>query len=91
MPGVTCESEVLGPCPSAPDKRVPDPRLLEVCFAVSKACCEVCDETSKAVLEGDALVSGGAVEPIWEDVTPFPGCSTVDDWVACGAVPSPLT
>ena len=87
----TCESVVLGPCPSAPDTRVTDAGLLEVCFVVSRACCKVCDETSEAAFEGDALVSGCAVESIWEDVTPFPACSTVDERVACGALPSPLT
>ena len=64
MLGETCESEVLGPCPSALETGVPDAGLLEVCFAVSKTCCTVCDETSKAALEGDALVSGWAVDPI---------------------------
>ena len=91
MPGGLCESAVLGLCPSTLDTRVTDAGLLEVCSAVSKTCCKVCDETGKAALNGDALVSGCAVEPIWEDVTLFPGCSTVDEWVACGAVPSPLT
>ena len=35
-------------------------------------------------MEGDALVSTCAEEPGWDEVTPFPACSAVDDWVVGG-------
>lgn len=78
MLGGGCESEVLGLCTPAVETEASD--------AMSMASCWFSCKSGEAALEGDALVWGCAVEPSWE-VTPFPGCSAVDDWVACDTIP----
>ena len=82
--GDICEPVALAPCPAELETRVSDATLLEVRGGMSRAPCWVSCEFDIAVLEGNALVSGGAVEPGCEELTPFPDCSAVDDWVVCG-------
>lgn len=70
--------------------------LVDVCESEVLGPCPPASETEvsvaidRAVLEGDALDSSCAVEPSWEEVTPLPGCSNVDEWVACGTASFPL-
>ena len=76
--GEVCGPVALEPCSPELETGVSDAILLEVRDAMSRAPCWDSCEFDEAVLEGNALVSGCAVEPGWE-VTPFPGCSAVDD------------
>lgn len=86
MLGGICEPKVLAACAPALETEVSDAMLLEVRVSCGFSC-----ELGKAALEGDALVSGCAVEPSWEEVTLVPGCWTMDEWVACGKPSSPVS
>ena len=64
-------SKTLEPCSPKLEAEVSAAILFEVRCA--KASCESSCELGAVALEGVALVSGNAVEPGWEEVTPFPG------------------
>ena len=70
----------MEPCSPELGTEVWEAILLEVPCATSRPSCRF----DVAALEGDALVSGCAVELGWDEVTPFSGCSAVDDWVVGG-------
>ena len=75
VPGVLVCCPVLG--------GVREPKVL--------AACGFSCELGKAALEGDALVSSCVVGPSWDEVTPFPGCWTMDEWVACDKPSFPVS
>ena len=86
--GGVCALEVLGPGSPELETKASDGTALEVVctggggeLEVTGACSpELETEASDEIL----LVSACAMEPGWDEVTLFTGCSAVDEAVVCG-------